>query len=140
LTQRDTYFDVPIGRLKLREEQGNPAQLIAYSRPDREESRESRYRIVEVKQAEELIAVLSETLGTVAVVAKQRQLFLWRGARLHLDQVDGLGSFLELEAVATPGSDLSAEAGKVQLLREAFQIDDADLVAGSYCDLILASR
>lgn len=115
-------------------------QLIAYARADQQGSRESRYRLVEVKQAEELIAALSETLGLKAMVAKRRRLFFWQGVRLHLDEVEGLGSFLEFEAVAATGSDLSAETRRVQSLREAFQIRDGDLLAGSYCDLILASR
>jgi adenylate cyclase, class 2 len=62
-------------------------------------------------------------------------LFLWKGVRIHLDKVDGLGSFVEFEAVAPTGSDLSHEEKQVTALRQAFGIGDADVIGGSYCDL-----
>jgi predicted adenylyl cyclase CyaB len=140
LVQRDTYFEVPSGRLKLREESHAAAHLISYRRPDESGQRESCYRIVEVEQAEELIAALGSNLGVKVVVEKKRQLFLWQGVRIHLDLVETLGSFIELEAIVTTGSDLSRERQKVEALRGEFGPADGDLVAGSYSDLILASR
>jgi adenylate cyclase, class 2 len=74
------------------------------------------------------------------VVEKKRQLFLWHGVRIHLDLVEALGSFIELEAIVTTGSDLSRERQRVEALRGEFGLADLDLVAGSYGDLILASR
>lgn len=138
LSQRDTYFRVQHGRLKLREEEGARPHLIAYERPDGVEARESRYRIVEIDEPEELKAALRGALGVWAVVAKERRLFLWRGVRVHLDRVDGLGDFIEFEAVADAGSDLSREQARVVSLRRAFEIDEADLIAGSYCDMASA--
>lgn len=140
LVQRDTYFEAPSGRLKLREESAAAPHLIAYRRADESDQRESRYRIVEVGQAGELIAALGSSLGVKVVVEKRRRLFLWRQVRIHLDLVEGLGSFIELEAVAAASSDLSLERQKVAALREEFGLADADLLAGSYSDLILASR
>lgn len=141
LVQRDTYFYVPNnGRLKLREEAGAAPHLISYARPDRPDQRESSYRIVAVEEAKELKAVLSDTLGIEVVVAKERQLFLWQGVRIHLDEVEALGSFVEFEAVVGPDSDLSHERRQVQALREAFAIDDRNLIEGSYCDLALAGH
>jgi len=134
LSQLDTYFEVPHGRLKLREEEGSRPHLIAYERPDRVEERESRYRIVDVDEPEGVKAALGAALDVREVVAKERRLFLWEGVRIHLDRVDGLGDFIEFEAVADAGSDLSREEAQVARLREAFEIEDADLVAGSYCD------
>jgi adenylate cyclase, class 2 len=131
---------VTSGRLKLREESNATPHLISYSRADESGQRESRYRIVEVQQGRELVAALGSNLGVKAVVEKERQLFLWQGVRIHLDRVEALGSFIELEAVASTGSDLSRERQKVEALREEFGLEDADLVASSYCDLILASR
>lgn len=93
LVQRDTYFEVPSGRLKLREESGATPHLISYQRSDEPGQRKSHYRIVEVERAEEMLAVL--------------------------------GGSLEV---------------KVEALRGEFGLADVDLVAGSYCDLILASR
>ena len=140
LVQRDTYFEVPSGRLKLREESHAAPHLISYQRPDESDQRESCYRIVEVKQAGELIAALGSNLGVKVVVEKKRQLFLWHGVRIHLDLVETLGSFIELEAIVAAGSDLSREQRQVEALRGEFGLANAGLVAGSYSDLILASR
>lgn len=140
LIQRDTYFKAQSGRLKLREEDGAGSRLIAYARPNVVEQRESRYRIVEVEQSAELKAALSETLGVDVVVVKRRRLFLWEQVRIHLDEVEGLGSFLEFEAVATPDSDLSPEEERVRRLHEAFDVDEADLISVSYSDLMRVAR
>ncbi len=138
LDQRDTYFEVPTGRLKLREQRGEGAQLISYQRPDAVQERRSEYRLVDVSQPQALLAALSDALGVRVVVSKQRHLYLWRGARIHLDEVVGLGRFPEFEAVAAANSDLSREERQVATLREAFKIDDGDLIAVSYSDLIIA--
>jgi predicted adenylyl cyclase CyaB len=137
LVQRDTYFEVPQGRLKLREVEGAPSQLISYARPDEAKERLSRYRLVEVSDPAGLKAVLSESLGMKIVISKQRRLFLWRDVRIHLDQVNGLGAFLEFEAIAPAHSDLSHEHEKVGRLREAFGIKSEDLIDCSYSDLLL---
>jgi predicted adenylyl cyclase CyaB len=138
LRQRDTYFQTARGRLKLREQEGATPHLIAYERPDRTDSRESRYRIIEVEQADVLKDALADALGVKVVVAKERRLFLWNGVRIHLDQVDGLGSFIEFEAIASTDSDLSQEEAQVKALRQAFGASDDDLIGASYSDLALA--
>lgn len=139
LVQRDTYFEVPTGRLKLREESDAAPHLISYLRADESGQRESRYWIFEVQQAKELTAALGGNLGVKAVVEKERQLFLWQGVRIHLDLVKTLGNFIEFEAVAPSGSDLARERQKVETLRGEFELANADLVASSYCDLVLTS-
>ena len=74
------------------------------------------------------------------MVAKRRRLLLWEGSvRIHLDAVEGLGTFVELEAVAEPGSDLAREHDQVARLRDALGIRDAALVEGSYADARAAS-
>lgn len=141
LLQRDTYFEVANGRLKLREEEGVEPHLIAYERPDLSGQRESRYRIVRVQEPEQLKAALAITLGVLTVVTKWRRLFLWEGnVRIHLDAVEGLGNFIEFEAVATADSDLSRESDQARRLREAFTIEDVNVIAGSYCDLMRDGR
>ena len=77
--RRDTYFDAANGRLKIREQDGDRPHLIAYERPNLSGQRESRYRIVEVQNVEELKAALSDTLGVKVVVTKERRLFLGSG-------------------------------------------------------------
>lgn len=134
LVQRDTYFRVPAGRLKLREETPGGAQLIQYDRPDAAAARESRYRIAPVDDCEALRAALDAALGTRVVVVKERRLLLWQGVRIHLDRVDGLGTFVELEGVAEDGSDLAAEGERVERLRAALGLER--LVPESYADLL----
>jgi predicted adenylyl cyclase CyaB len=137
LRQRDTYFNAREGRLKLREEVGSAAQLIAYRRADLSGERTSHYRLVDVARPEGLAAALAASLGVKAVVAKARRLFIWEGnVRIHLDAVEGLGNFIEFEAVAAADSDLSRERDQARRLRSAFEIDEAEVIAGSYCDLV----
>ena len=135
LRQRDTYFKVARGRLKLREEEPGGATLVQYERPDAAQARESRYRLSAVPDPDELRASLDAALGTLVVVDKERHLLLWDGVRIHLDTVDGLGSFVELEGVAPAESDLSDEQRKVAQLREALGIEE--ILTDSYSDRLL---
>jgi homotetrameric cytidine deaminase len=134
--QTDTYFAVAHGRLKLREQEGAAAQLIAYERPDDPTVRLSSYHLIEVPDPQSARAGLTATCGVRVVVAKRRRLLLWENVRIHLDEVDGLGAYIELEAVAAPDADLTGEHAKVDHLREALDIRDADLQPGSYSDLL----
>jgi adenylate cyclase class 2 len=134
LWQRDTYFNTTQGRLKLREQRPGRCQLIHYHRADQTEECESRYRILEVTDADTIRSFLAESLGVRATVTKQRRLFLWRSIRIHLDDVEGQGRFIEFEAVAQAESDLSAEYGLVAELRGRLEIAEENLVAASYCD------
>lgn len=138
--QRDTYFEVSSGRLKLREEPEGVAELIAYQRPDDAHSRESRYWRVPVGDPVELQEALASTLGVKVVVSKTRRLYRLDGAQIHLDDVQGLGSFVEFELSAPLDSDLELQRQQLSELRQAFQIDDRDLIAGSYSDLVLLAR
>jgi homotetrameric cytidine deaminase len=135
LRQRDTYFRAREGRLKLREEEPGGAVLIQYDRPDDAAARESRYRLTEVADPDTLRASLDAALGTLVVVDKQRHLLMHDGVRIHLDTVAGLGSFVELEGVAPPDSDLRPEREKVARLREALGIEA--ILTDSYSDQLL---
>ena len=137
IRQRDTYFSGARGRLKLREQAPGAAELIGYERADAAEARQSSYRIVPVPDPELLREALSDALGTLVVVEKTRRLLVWEGVRIHLDEVEGLGAFVELEAMAEEGSDLSGEAARLARLRAELGIDDAALESGSYSDLLL---
>ena len=137
IRQRDTYFARARGRLKLREQEPGPSELIQYRRAVSSEARESAYRRVDAVDAEGLRAALGEAYGELVTVDKRRRLLLWEGVRIHLDRVDGLGEFVELEAVAPPESDLSAEHDQVARLRRDLGIGDAGLVAAGYADLLL---
>ena len=98
-------------RLKLREEEPGEAHLIQYARPDAADASDERATgVVPVADRPMRCARRSTTPRRRVVVEKRRRLLLWEGVRIHLDEVEGLGSFVELEAVAAgPDSDLSAE-------------------------------
>jgi len=135
IAQRDTYFRVASGRLKLREEEPGAAHLISYARPDDADVRVSSYRVVRAPDG--TLEALSETLGVDVVVEKRRHLLLWENVRIHLDEVEGLGSFVELEAVAEDGSDLTRERAQVDRLVAELQI--GQLREGSYSDAVRAA-
>lgn len=136
LVQRDTYFPVAHGRLKLREQEGATAQLIAYVRADAAAARTSAYHLVDVPDPPALVAALRAVHGPGPVVEKRRRLLLHDNVRIHLDDVTGLGHWIELEAVVPDGGDLDAEHAKVAALREALGMDDAHVVAEGYAQLL----
>jgi adenylate cyclase class IV len=147
LHQRDTYFAAPRGRLKLREERREPwpgyagdddltAELIHYERADEAVARESTYELLPVDDPTTVRATLDERLGPTIDVLKTRGLLLWQGVRIHLDDVDGLGTFVELEAVVGPAGDAEECAAKVATLREALGIEDAHVESQGYAGLL----
>jgi homotetrameric cytidine deaminase len=133
LVQRDTYFASRHGRLKLREQDDTGAELIAYQRGDALEAAESEYVLVPAPDPAALSQALDRSLGTVVVVAKQRRLFLWENVRVHLDDVHGLGTFIEIEIVEPD----ERAPEQVARLRELLEIRDSALVAVGYADLLL---
>ena len=135
LRQLDTYFVVPNGRLKLRETEGKPAELIWYARPDSPDVRASDYHVLPIPEPTETRDALSRALGVRGEVRKRRRLWLWYNIRIHLDEVDGLGSFIEFEAVMDPHAEEQTSLQRLAILREALQITDHDLIAVSYSDL-----
>jgi homotetrameric cytidine deaminase len=134
--QRDTYFPARSGRLKLRESD-DAAELIAYLRPDRARARESQYLLAPVSAPRELGEALDSALGTRVVVSKRRRLWLWEGVRIHLDEVEGLGRFIELEAVLPDAGDPETARGKIEHLRAELHIAPEDVVQAGYADLLL---
>jgi homotetrameric cytidine deaminase len=138
LEQRDTYFMARRGRLKLRIEEGAlGGELIAYRREDATEAVTSDYVLAAVAAPEDLAEALEAALGAVVVVSKRRRLFLWEGVRIHLDEVDNLGSFVEFEAVLPGAGDLPTAQAKVTRLRAELGIADDALVSVGYADLLL---
>jgi homotetrameric cytidine deaminase len=136
LRQRDTYFNARGGRLKLREHGDGDAELIAYRRPDLLDATESSYVLAPVGDPAAIKEALDAALGTGEVVIKHRRLLLWEGVRIHLDEVAGLGSFIEFEAVLPDTGDLETARAKVARLRDELGITDEMLVAAGYVDLL----
>jgi len=133
--QTDSYFRCQRGRLKLREIQGGRAELIWYDRADQTEPKACRYALVPVEDATAVKRALAAALGVRHVVVKDREIFLRHNVRIHLDRVEGLGEFIEFEAVLEP--EQSPEEGQAQVdeLRREFGIAPEDLITGSYVDL-----
>ena len=136
LIQEDTFFNVPAGRLKLRHIQGHPAELIHYSRTDSPGPKESRYTIYRLENPEDLKRVLTSALGVRGVVRKNRMVSLVGQTRIHLDQVEGLGEFIELEVVLDTGEDIECGTVIAETLMSQLEIEKRDLVAAAYVDLL----
>jgi len=134
--QIDTYFHCQAGRLKLRQIDGLSAELVWYSRPDEEGPKASDYKLVPVANPETLKGALSAALGVRVVVEKRREVFLWHNVRIHLDEVTGLGSFLEFEAVLGPDVDDAKGHKQLETLIEKFAISPPDRLPNSYADMV----
>jgi predicted adenylyl cyclase CyaB len=135
--QTDTYFVTRRGRLKLRESSLSGGQLIPYLRPDQRGPKNSDYGVIPIEGPERVKALLAEILGVHRVVRKVREIWLHENVRIHLDEVEGLGSFVELEAVhdGAPES-LPAQERKVRFLMDQLGIREEDLVDVSYEGLL----
>jgi predicted adenylyl cyclase CyaB len=138
LEQRDTFFGGSRARLKLRELGAGRAELISYQRPDVAGPRASAYRVAPVAHAAELAAVLEQALGTAGGVAKRRTLLLLRSTRIHLDVVEGLGTFVELETVLSGQPDEDGERELAEIAA-ALGLEKTDQVASPYVDLLSAA-
>jgi predicted adenylyl cyclase CyaB len=136
LLQKDTYFRVSDGRLKLREIDGQQAQLIFYARPDEPGPKTCDYQIYPVENASALGKLLEGALGIWTTVEKTRTLFMCGEVRIHLDTVKGLGDFIELEGVLFSGSTYSAVHSKVRHFLTILNISEADYIRYSYSDLM----
>ena len=136
LEQADTFFRVASGRLKLRKFGDGTAELIHYERPDTTAPAGSRYAKCAVPDAVALRELLTAALGVRGRVVKRRLLFRVGRARVHLDDVEGLGAFLELEVEMAEGEREAAGAEEAQRLMRDFGIPEEALVAEAYVDLL----
>jgi predicted adenylyl cyclase CyaB len=134
--QIDTYFHCHHGRLKLRQIDGLRAELVWYARPDQEGPKQSEYQLAPVANPETIKAALKAALGVRAVVEKKREIFLYHSVRIHLDDVVGLGHFLEFEAVLGPDVDEAAGLALLDSLQRHFALSPADLLATSYGEMV----
>lgn len=139
LVQRDTFFAVPHGRLKLRRIEGSYAELISYDRPDTAGPSESIYTRCPVSDPDVLGSILESSLGIAGEVVKRRTLYWIGQTRVHIDDVDGLGSFLELEVVLDDDQAVSDGEATARDLMDQFGITPDELVACAYVDLLPAA-
>lgn len=136
ISQVDTFFHTNRGRLKLRELGPASAQLIFYSRPDLAGPKRSDYRIFTTDEPASLKEVLALALGVRGVVRKTRTLYLVGQTRIHLDEVEGLGHFLELEVVLQEGQEEAEGQAIAQDLMRRLGVGPEALLEGAYMDLI----
>ena len=137
--QKDTYFHVPSGRLKLR--QGNIEQtLIFYNRPDQEGPKQSDFYLSKMSDPAATEKLLEKALGVKVVVDKFRKIFYIDNVKFHIDEVPGLGSFVEIEAgnLADPSKTIADLKAQCDHYMKAFEVSEADLIHHSYSDMILA--
>lgn len=135
-SHRDIFFAVHRGRLKLREFSGGLGEIIFYERPDQAGAKVSTYDRCECADPKAVSAVLGRALGVRGVVEKRRELFEIGRTRIHLDEVCGLGSFLEIEVVLDD-SDTTVEGERIaNELLTVLGIPESALVASAYIDML----
>jgi len=135
IDQDDTFFAVAHGRLKLRRFADGSAELIQYHRDDSADAKASDYVRVPVADADALAEALTRACGPRGRVRKRRLLLMAGQTRMHLDRVDGLGDFLELEVVLRDGQSDADGTAIAERLMTALAIAPEDRLAGAYLDL-----
>lgn len=139
IEQDDTFFHCAHGRLKLRRFADGRGELIAYERPDAPGPKASNYLITPTSTPDALRSTLARALGEAGRVKKQRLLFLIGRTRVHLDHVDGLGEFLELEVVLRDGEPAERGIDEAHTLPRRLGVRPEQCIAGAYVDLLNAA-
>ncbi len=135
--QTDTYFNCTNGRLKLRE--GNiEYSLVSYQREEKSGPKRSEVIYYHPRQNTPLKKILITSLGELVTVVKSREIYFIDNVKFHLDRVEGLGDFVEIEAIDSKGS-LGESALREQCSRflKLFRIEEKDLIKCSYSDMLL---
>jgi predicted adenylyl cyclase CyaB len=139
IPQEDTFFNTPLGRLKLRVLSEDKGQLIYYTRPDQEGPKRSDYHISLTSDPENLKRVLELAYGIRGIVRKTRYLYLVDQTRVHLDDVEDLGQFMELEVVMREGQSDAQGQLIAEGLMAVLGVERSDLLEGAYMDLLESS-
>lgn len=138
LHQIDTYFQTKKGRFKLREIDSKEFELIYYERPDMSESKVSTYEIISFDevQAKKIKSILGSVQGMLIAVDKERELWIYKNTRIHLDDVTYLGEYVELETVVKDISMAEAQAEHYEVIG-LLDLDQCEKCDVSYSDLLL---
>lgn len=139
IDQDDCFFVCSSGRLKLRDLGDGNGELIAYERPDQVGPRASTYVRTETRDPAGLRDALSASLGVIGRVRKSRTLYIAGRTRIHLDRVEGLGDFMELEVVLAAGEHLEQGVAEAHQLMTALGVDEVDLCRDAYIDTLAAA-
>ncbi|MFA6272267.1 MAG: class IV adenylate cyclase [Patescibacteria group bacterium] len=138
MKQVDTYFTYPSGRLKIRNINNQKGEIIFYKRADKKNSRISDYWVVPISKSEILkfVSVFKELFGIIVVVKKNRELWMYKHTRIHLDKVKDLGFYLELETVVKGISLEKAKLEHRQVIKK-LGLKPLESIAKSYSDILL---
>ena len=134
--QRDTYFKVSRGNLKLRENNNGEDYLIWYKRRKKAEPKLSEYYIYQTQKSQNLKNFLKNAFGEKIIIEKVRKIYLYKNVRVHLDRVKGLGNFIELEAVLSKDGMDKESKENMNFLVEKLCINKEDLSKSSYSEII----
>lgn len=138
--QVDTFFNATNGRLKLRNIQGEKAKLIHYDRPDQSGPKLSDFLITCVEDADGLKKVLANAVGIKGEVRKTRHLIMCDQTRIHIDDVEGLGHFMELEVQLREDQTIEDGERIAEDIMGKLGINKEDLITGAYMDLLLDQK
>lgn len=136
MLQEDYFFNVSHGRLKLRVLSSGRAELIFYDRPSVAGPKQSAYSKTEIIDPQALKELLATALGIMGVVRKTRKLYLYGQTRIHLDDVEGLGHFLELEVMLQDNQTNEDGSAIAEDMMRQLHIGRQDLVDVAYIDLM----
>jgi len=137
--QKDTFFNTPSGRLKLRETK-NESAIMYYDRPNSFEPKQSDIALSFTENPYTLKSVLSKSNGIRGIVKKKRILYKYEQTRIHLDNVEGLGGFIELEVVLKENQSAQDGESIANDLMNKFSIKTTDLIDVAYIDLLETNR
>lgn len=138
LEQTDTYYRLTDGRLKKRETKGQPTEVIFYHRENAARARLSRFTIYSQTQARQHFGAAE--LPVWVKVVKVRELYMHSGVRIHLDKVEGLGTFIEFEALVTSQTPQATCYQAVELLKQALLPVMGEMLSHSYCDMVAVDQ
>lgn len=135
--QIDTYFNTKKGRFKLRESSLSGSYLIPYIRPDQNEAKLSLYEKIVVSEVDRIKNIFGHLFGIHCIVKKKRSIYLYENVRIHLDDVENLGSFIEFEAVFDElNNDETLQQNKIDFLMSELGISKDSLISVSYENMI----
>ncbi|HMQ78458.1 MAG TPA: class IV adenylate cyclase [Ignavibacteria bacterium] len=136
LNQRDVYFNISPGRLKLRSINDSVHQLIYYKRANRAAAKFSNYYISEIIHPKRVEHILKEIYGIKVIVSKRRKLYLWQNVRIHIDSVKELGKYLEFEILCRTAIQQKRSAEIMKYLKKIFNIKNSEILSSSYSDMM----
>ncbi|MDH0348086.1 class IV adenylate cyclase [Aeromonas dhakensis] len=140
IEQDDTFFRCDAGRLKLRTLSPSAGELIFYRRADQQGPKESFYQLTPTHEPDRLRETLSLACGQIGRVQKKRTLLLLGRTRIHLDRVQGLGHFLELEVVLEEDEPLEAGMQEANDIMAQLGVEPSRLIESAYLDLLLRQQ